>query len=344
MGRRGTSMQLKNINKLFSVFLFLGWGCVAVAATSVELIEINREPVVAKSTLVGNLRAHDQVELAAEVAGIIAKISFAEGQKVRRGQVLIELDDELFKAEVRRAEASYQLAKMRFDRDSKLFEKNTISQAVYEQTRAELQVSKAALDVAQVRLDKTQVFAPFDGFIGLRKMSVGDYVSAGESLLHVINDTPILLDFNLPQKLAGSLQVGDSVEFKVANRPEIRSAKVIAIEPSMISTSRAQPVRAEYENNERDVLSGNFADVHISVESPLPQVVIPAQALIGISGGYIVYIVQEDKAERHHVRIVRRDAEKVVLEDNFPVGAKVVIAGHQRLRPGDDVVAVNVGG
>jgi membrane fusion protein (multidrug efflux system) len=315
----------------------------AIAATPVELSNIERQIVTEKADLVANLRANDTVDLAAEVAGIIDKILFNEGGQVAKGDVLIELDDQLFKAELRRAEANYQLATMRFERDRKLFEKNTISQAVFEETQAELFVSKAALDVAKVRLEKTKIVAPFSGYVGLRNLSVGDYVSPGESLLSIVNDNPVLIDFSLPQRLAGALKVGDEIMFTVANASQQRLAKVIAIEQSMRHASRSLPVRALYENNQRDVLSGNYANVHIEVASEQQHVVIPSQALIGISGGYIVYIVQEGKAVRQNANIIRRDMEFAVLEDNFPADVQVVIAGHQTLRPGAEITAVSVG-
>jgi len=336
------------MRKLFTSSLLilttlLGGGLYAQAGTPVELIDVVRDKVTEKADLVANLRANDQIELAAEVAGIVSRILFNEGGKVAKGDVLIELDDQLFTAEVRRAEANFQLANMRFERDRKLFEKNTISQAVFEETQAELYVSKAALDVAKVRLEKTKIIAPFSGFVGLRKLSVGDYIAAGESLVSLVNDTPLLLDFSLPQRLANSLSVGDTVTFTVANTADRRSAEVIAVEPSMRNASRSLPVRARYDNTNRDVLSGNYADVHIEVHSAIQHVVVPAQALIGISSGYIVYIVQDGKAQRHNVQIVRRDMESAVLKDNFPSDVKIIIAGHQTLRPGSEVTAISVG-
>ncbi len=313
------------------------------AAVPVELANIEKRYVTEKLDVVGDLQAHDQVQLAAEVAGTVAAIAFSEGGRVSAGEVVIALDDALYAAELRRAEASFNLANLRFERDQQLYQKRTISLSVYEQSQAELAQSRAALDVARVRLSKTNVVAPFDGWAGLRHLSVGDYVSPGESLLSLVNDSPMLLDFSVPFRAAGLIKPGDVVTFSVGASRQLRRATVVAVEPSMSSASRTLKVRASYPNVERDVLSGNFAKVQFEIPSAAPLLVIPAQALIGVSGGYVVYLNDNGKASRHNVRIVRREGELAILEDTLPEGLPLIVAGFQRLRPGSDVVAVMVG-
>lgn len=328
---------------LLSLLVFLLSPISWSAGVPVELASIEKRFVSEKLDVVGDLNAHDHVQLAAEVAGTVAEIVFTEGERVAAGQVVIALDDALYAAELRRAEASYNLAKLRFERDQQLYQKGTISQSVYEQSQAELDQSRAALDVARVRLSKTKVVAPFDGWAGLRHLSVGDYVSPGEPLLTLVNDSPMLLDFSVPFRAAGLIKPGDAVTFSVGASRQLRSATVMAIEPSMSSASRSLKVRASYPNVERDVLSGNFAKVQFEIPSAAPLLVIPAQALIGVSGGYVVYLNDNGKASRHNVRIVRREGELAILEDTLPEGLPLIVAGFQRLRPGSDVVAVTVG-
>lgn len=315
---------------------------VFAAPVPVEQTLITKQFVNEKLDVVGDMRAHDRVALAAEVAGTVAGIFFEEGQPVSAGQTVLVLDDALYLAELRRAEASFNLAKLRFERDQQLYEKRTISQAVFEQSQAELQERRAALDVASVRLSKTKVVAPFSGWAGLRHLSVGDYVSPGEPLLTLVNDQPLLIDFNVPYRVSSQIKRGDKVTFIAGSSREIRHGDVVAIESSMSNASRSLQVRARYENAERDVLSGNFAKVMFEVPSPSPLLVIPAQALIGVSGGYVVYLNDNGVAVRHSVRIVRREGETAILEDTLP-DLPLIIAGFQRLRPGSEVVVTTLG-
>lgn len=338
-------LYMRPLHFLFSTLcVFSGLLVVPVWAAPVPIEQalITKRFVTEKLDVVGDIRAHDRVELAAEVAGTVAGIFFEEGQPVSAGQTVLVLDDALYTAELRRAEASFNLAKLRYERDQQLYEKRTISQAVFEQSQAELQERRAALDVASVRLSKTKVVAPFSGWAGLRHLSVGDYVSPGEPLLTLVNDQPLLIDFNVPFRVSGQIKRGDKVTFIAGSSRQIRQGDVVAIESSMNNASRSLQVRAKYENAERDVLSGNFAKVMFEVPSPSPLLVIPAQALIGVSGGYVVYLNDNGVAVRHSVRIVRREGETAILEDTLP-DLPLIIAGFQRLRPGSEVVVTTLG-
>ena len=331
----------------YSLLVLLSTTCLSLPATAapvpVEITDVAKRYVSERIDVVGDIRAHDEVQLAAEVAGSVAEIKFQEGDKIAAGQVLFSLDDALYSAEVRRAEASFNLAKLRYERDQQLFQKRTISQAVFEQSRAELDESRAALDVARVRLSKTLVKAPFEGWAGLRHFSVGDYVSPGEPLLTLVNDQPLLIDFSVPHRVAGIVKPGDTVQFSVGQQRQQRPATVLAVEAAMDRASRALKVRAQYANANRDVISGSFAKVVLEVASPEPLLVIPAQAMVGVSGGYIVYLVDNGVAARHSIRIVRREGEMAILENTLPEGLPIIIAGLQRLRPGVEVAPVKVG-
>lgn len=331
----------------YSILAMLATAClslpVVAAPVPVEIANIAKRYVNERIDVVGDIRAHDEVQLAAEVAGTVAVITFQEGDKIAAGDTVFALDDALYSAEVRRAEASYNLAKLRYERDQQLFQKRTISQAVFEQSRAELDESLATLDVAKVRLSKTRVTAPIDGWAGLRHFSVGDYVSPGEPLLTLVNDQPLLIDFSVPHRVAGIVKPGDTVQFSVGQQLLQRSADIVAVEPAMDRASRALKVRAQFANANRDVISGSFAKVVLKVASPEPQLVIPAQALVGVSGGYIVYLNDNGMAARHSVRIVRREGELAILENTLPEGLPIIIAGLQRLRPGVEVMPVKVG-
>lgn len=334
-----------NLKPFIALFLLLNtlFNGAYAAPIPVEVTPIEKRFVSESIDVVGDIRAHDEVKLAAEVAGTVAKIVFVEGESVKAGEVVALLDDALFAAEVRRAQASFQLAELRLQRDQQLYQKRTISQSVLEESQAELEERRAALDVAEVRLSKTRLIAPFDGWSGLRHFSVGDYVSPGEPLVTLVNDQPLLIDFSVPHRAASLIEVGDKVEFTVGQQHLRREARVIAIEPSMDRGSRALKVRAQYDNAERDVISGNFAKVMFSVASVEPLLVVPAQSLIGVSGGYVVYLLEEGKAARYSVRIIRREGNMAILENTLPEGAQLIMAGFQRVRPGADVIPVVVG-
>jgi membrane fusion protein, multidrug efflux system len=216
----------------------------------VEVIELQPVRVVEAINAVGSLRSNESVVLRPEVSGRIATIGFRDGQAVRRGQVLVALDATLNEAEVAQARAEFDLAKSNLQRTEDLASKNFVSSSAQDQAASSLQVAEAKLKLAQARLAKMRILAPFDGVVGIRNVSVGDYVKDGSDLVNVEDIRTLKADFRLPERYFQQLRAGLPVEIMADALPGVRYVgSVDAINP-LVDASGRSPASA------RDVRPG----------------------------------------------------------------------------------------
>jgi len=287
----------------------------------------------------GTLVADEWVRLAPEINGSIKALPFIEGGAVKQGDLIVQLDDALLAAELKQAESTFELARLRHERDRKLLDRNSISRAVYDESQAQLQEGRAVLEVAQVKLQKSRILAPFDGFISLRNVSVGTYVTAGQELLVLVDDTPLKLDFRVPERLAHVINPGTAVRFEIGRRGNGQryEAEVTATEQAITPDSRTLLARARYENAGRELLAGSFARVVLQLGAHETVLAIPEEALIGTASGYRVFTISEGKAQMSEVKTgVRRDG-LVAITTGLEESDQVVISGHQLLAVGTPV-------
>ena len=298
------------------------------------------QPMQEQIVITGTLHANESVSISPEIAGTIASMPFTEGGAINKGELLLALDDSLFSAQLRQAQASYDLAKIRHDRTLQLLKKRSVSQATYDESVAELSERKAALEVAEVTLSKTRINAPFNGYIGFRNSSIGSYVTPGQPLFTLVDDTPLKLHFRIPERLANVITTGSTITFEVdgSGRPERYTAQIQAIEPLITANTRSLQAKAVFDNADRRIRVGAFAKIYLTIGANEPVLAIPFEALVGSNMGYSVFVVTHGIAHRREVTTaVRRDGLVAItsgLDDNSPV----VIAGHQMIKDGSPVV------
>jgi len=293
----------------------------------------------------GNLVANGWVPVSTEVAGVIKTIAFTDGSLVRQGDLLVELDTSILAAELKQAEASYTLAQLRYQRQQRLLQSRSISQSVFDEAAAELDERRAVLEVAQVKLDKTRILAPFDGYVSLRTVSVGAYVTPGQAIVHVIDDTPLYVDFPVPARLATDIHPDDTVGFAIpegADQWRRFQATVVALQPAVSPESRALTVRAIYPNRKRDLRAGSFARVQVPLGDSLPVLAVPEQSLVGTGDNYSVFVVIDGIAHRRDVKTGARIDGMIAIKSGLEENVAVVIAGLQRLAEGTAVKIVTV--
>jgi len=302
------------------------------------------QPMPEEIVVTGTLRANESVHISPEIAGTVESLPFREGSAINKGDLIVELDDALLAAQLRQARASYDLAKLRNDRDRELVERNSISQSVYDESTAELNERRAALEVTQVMLEKTRISAPFDGYISLRNTSVGAYVTPGQELFEVVDDSILKLDFRVPERVAGTVKPGNQVTFILQSAIDggEYQAVIKATEPVITPSSRTLMARAIFTNSDRKIRAGSFATVKLSLGAADPVPTVPEQALIGSAQGYHVFVVVDGRAERRNVTTGVRRGERIAIISGLDASLPVVIAGQQRLREGTPVEIVQV--
>jgi len=290
---------------------------------------------------IGSLRSDESTMVSAEVAGRIAQIRFSEGQPVSRGDVLVVLDDSVAQAEFSQAQANLALAQSRFDRSNRLQTAGFVSSEAKEDASNALKLQQASVALAQARLDKTRVIAPFDGVIGLRGVSVGEYVTPGQNIAPLEAVAVLKADFRLPERNVADVKVGQTLELKVDAMPgRTFEGKVYAISPLVEAGGRSVLVRAKVDNAAGNLHPGMFARVQL-LTSEAPALVVPESALSPSGQSQFVYRVVEGAAERVLVQLGERRGGLVEIVSGLAPGDLVVVSGLQRMRPN---VAVTISG
>ncbi|PTD95192.1 efflux RND transporter periplasmic adaptor subunit [Pseudothauera lacus] len=309
------------------------------AAVVVEVAEVRTMALAEEALAVGTLRSNEAVVLRPEVSGRISAIRFEEGQMVRRGVPMVELDAAIQRAELQQARAALALAEADARRTEDLFQRRFVSGSARDEAVSRLQVARAALELATARLARMSLLAPFDGIAGIRQVSVGEYVKDGEALVNLEDISVLKVDFRLPETLLPRLQPGQALEVLSDAVPgEVFAASVQAIDPLVDAQGRAVLVRARLDNAAGQLRPGMFARVRLILAERPAVTVIPEEALVSTAGDVqLVYRVDDGRARQVAVRTgLRRDGMVEVL-DGLTAGERVVSAGQLKLRDGAPV-------
>jgi membrane fusion protein (multidrug efflux system) len=295
--------------------------------------------LVDETQAVGSLRSRQGVMLRPEVAGRVKQIFFNDGQRVRKGQLMVQLEDQLQQAQVAQARAELSIAEANHKRNQELVAQNFISQRSLDESAAALEVSRAKLSLAQATLQRLQVLAPFDGITGLKQINVGDYLKDGADMVNVEDIDAVLLDFRLPERFQAKVRAGQKAQLTVDALPgRPFSAIVQAVDPLIEANGRSVGVRGCIDNRQQQLRPGMFARVNAVFGSRDNALVIPEEAIIPQGGRtFVVKVVQGDKpdvrvSERVAVKVGLRQPGKVEILEGLSAGDTVVTAGHQRLQ------------
>lgn len=312
----------------------------APTAIRVEVAPVQQLTFPRGISAVGSLRSDESVMLRPEVAGRIEHIDFQEGQPVGQGQVLVRLDDSVPRAELDQARANLALAQSHYRRAVDLQGRGFVSQQARDEAASNLKVQQAAAALAQARLDKMTIRAPFAGIVGLRNMSVGDYVDQGQDLAPLEAIDPLKVDFRIPEMYFGKVRVGQDMTVRLDALPgEEREGRVYAVSPLVDAGGRSILIRATVPNPDSRLRPGMFARVQLRFGAD--QVLAVPEAALAPSGqNQYVFSVRDGRAHRAEVTLGERRDGKVEILTGVAAGEQVVVAGFQRLTDGAPVEIV----
>lgn len=286
---------------------------------------------------VGAMRSRQGVMLKPEVSGRIAVLGFADGGRVRRGQLLVQLDDNLQQAQLQQAQAQASIARTNLQRSRELLAQGFVSQSAVDQNISALQVADAQVALAQAQLARMKVLAPFDGVAGIRLVSVGDYLKDGADIVDVQDLSAMVVDFRLPERYLGRIRVGLTVAVVVdAIAGETFQGRVEALDAQVDANGRSLLVRARVDNPKGQLRPGMFARSRVVFNVRQGAIVVPEEALVPLGAKQYVYkVVAGDKgasvAHRVEATLGLRLLGKVEVAGVQP-GDLVVTAGQSRLR------------
>ena len=312
---------------------------------TVEATKVAMQALPQTITAVGSLRSDESITVRPEVAGRISAILFKEGQHVGKGMTLIRLDPAINAAEVQQARANLKLAKSKYDRAVELSQRNFISGQAKDEAENNLRVAEAAVALVEARLAKMEIKAPFSGVIGLRVVSVGDYVKEGADVVNLESVDPLKVDFRVPEIYMRQVQVGQTLSVSLDALPgKSFDGKVFAINPLVDAAGRAVVIRAIVGNPDTSLRPGMFARVKLITRDEKEALVVPEQAIVPQGDEQYVFRIVDGKVARVKVELGQRREGKVEIVKGLDANDVVVTAGQLKLRDGMAVTVLGANG
>jgi membrane fusion protein, multidrug efflux system len=308
---------------------------------AVEVGKVEAVTLVDDVRAVGSLHSAQGVMLRPEVSGRIARFGFSDGQRVKRGQLLVQLDDTLQAAQLKQSEAQSSIARTNLQRGRELLAQGFVSQSAVDQNAAALEVADAQVALSRAQLARMKIVAPFDATAGIRKADVGDYLKDGADIVSLEDLSSLSVEFSLPERYVARVRTGQAVEVALDALPG-RSFKgrIDALDASVDANGRALLVRARVDNPGAQLRPGMFARPRVVFATREGALVVPEEALVPLNGRQFVFRVVDGPdgrkvAQRIEAKLGLRLPGKVELLDGVAAGDLVVTAGQGRLQRGD---------
>jgi membrane fusion protein (multidrug efflux system) len=324
---------------------------IAATPITVEVAKVEQMRLEDDAQAVGSLRSRQGVMLRPEVSGRVSKIGFGDGQKVRRGQLLVQLDDTLQQAQLKQAQAQASIARTNLQRNRDLVAQNFVSQSAVDQTAASLEVADAQVALAQAQVARMRIVAPFDGIAGIGLVSTGDYVRDGADLANIEDLSSMVVDFRLPERVLSRLKIGQAVDVMLDGLPG-RSfvGRVDALDAQLDANGRSLLVRAQLENRDGTLRAGMFARTRIVFAVRDNAIVVPEEALVPQGNKqFLVKVIDgaDGKVtQRVEAKIGLRVPGKAEILEGLSPNDIVVTAGQARVMRADSlpIKVVEIGG
>ena len=306
----------------------------ANAQKRVDAYIVKPSLLINEISVTGSLLAFEEVTLQNEVAGRVVKLNLPEGKFVRKGTLLVKLFDDDLQATLKKQQSQLAIQQQIFKRQSELLKANGISQNDYDQTILLVNSIKADIEVQRTFIRKTEVRAPFDGVIGLRKISVGAIVTPSTLLSTIRSENKIKLDFSVPEKYGAVIKSGMKVKFTMYNDDTQFEANVIATEEGIDATTRNLKVRSIVTSKSKLLIPGAFANVQLRLSENANSLLIPTQAIIPQEQSKSIIIAQNGKAHFIPVLTGIRNASNIEITKGIQPGDTIITSGLLFLKEG----------
>ena len=308
---------------------------------AVVITEAVERMLVDEVEALGTTRAREAVEITPRISSVITAIRFREGESVKAGAVLVELDNAEERAALAEAEATVIDSRGQFRRANELLVSNTVSVSQVQQLEATKNADEARLRAAQARFEQSLVRAPFAGRIGLRHVSPGSLVSPGTVITTLDDLSSVRLDFTVPESFLGVLQAGLEIQARsVAFEGRDFGGTVATIDTRVDPVTRAVTIRADLPNDDDLLKPGMFLTVRLAGQARA-RVVVPEAALVPEGDRQMVYTVRDGRSWRTEVVVGRRLRGEVEILEGLRAGDEVVVEGTQKVANGGRVTATD---
>lgn len=293
----------------------------------VDAYIVKPELLINEISVYGSLVAFEEVELKNEVSGRVVKVNLPEGKFVKKGTLLVKLNDEDLQANLKKLQSQLALNEQINKRQSELLRVNGISKNDYEQTLLQVNSIKADIEVVKANIRKTEVWAPFDGLIGLRNISEGAIVTPSTLLATIRTENKLKLDFFVPEKYGAYINQGLKVKFTMYNNNKEYDATIIATEQGIDDATRNLKARAIVNSNSKELIPGAYATVKVHLGENQNALMIPSEAIIPKEGKKSVIVARDGKAKIIDVSTGVRQSSKIEILSGLIPGDTVITSG-----------------
>ena len=284
-------------------------------------------------TAVGTLRSNHNIIVKPEIEGKLKALHAKSGQKVKKGDKLISIDDAIYKAQAKEAQAKLVQMQSEYKRAQGLFARKAMSAQKKEEAHAHLLSAEAGVEAAQSKLAKTTLVAPFDGMLGIVDMSLGHYLKPGDDLFTLDDIDPMKVDFRVGEVVLNKLRIGDQVSIEVDGFPEnTYLAKIEAIDTNVDPLGHSLRIQAKFDNVDGDLRPGLFAKVKLRTEVHQNAIMVPESAVESRGKQEYVYVVEKGVAKMVGIRTGIRNGESVQIKRGLKPGDQVIFAGQMKVQ------------
>lgn len=304
----------------------------------VNAARVEKVTIPGQIQAVGTLIANQSVNISSEMAGRVAEILFKEGGYATKGKPLIKLDDTILKAELESSEADLALSKINYQRALKLVKEKFISQQDFDRTKFDFLQKQAQVKVDKTKLEKMTLAAPFNGVVGSRKISVGDYVNIGQGILSIVDKDNLRLTYQIPEKYLEKIKIGQTVDINVTALPNEKFiGKIFFISPQVDETSHSVELQARVENKNHKLSPGMFVKVSQIIGMNKNALVVPEQSLLPTVEGQTIYKIVNNKAVSADVKVGAQFNGKAQILSGLKAGDLIITAGQDKIKDGSKV-------
>ncbi|PCJ88362.1 MAG: efflux transporter periplasmic adaptor subunit [Thiotrichaceae bacterium] len=306
--------------------------------TTIEVIDTKHVQWQPRISAVGTLTAREGIDVSNEVEGIIEKIYFTSGQKVKVGVKIVALNDDVEQADLVSFKAQEDLARSLFKRTEGMWKKKTISETEFDNARSNLKVAQANVIQTKARIAKKSIRAPFTGVLGIKQISIGQYLPPGTMLVNLQDYSSLYIDFAVAEKYFPDVKKGLEVQFHVsAYGDQLFTGKVIAVDARVNEATRNISVRAYLKNEEGLLRPGMYAGIDLMLDESAEVIVVPATAIAYSSFGNALFIIKKNDegaliAQRVQITTGEQRGDQVVILTGLKGDEQVVQAGVSKLR------------
>ncbi len=311
-------------------------------ALNVNAITIKPQLLKEEIPITGITMPDEEVDLSFESSGKITEINFEEGTFVKKGQLLAKVNDKPLQAQLQRLVSQLKLAEDRVFRQNALLERDAVSKEAYEQVKTELATLNADIDLVKANIQQTELRAPFDGIIGLRQVSVGQFASPSTIVAKLTKVSPLKIEFAVPERYASDVKAGTNLSFTIEGRLTPIQAKVYARESKIDLETHTLTMRALYTNPNGDIMPGRYASIRLTNQEVENALAVPSQAIVPEMGVDKVFLYKDGKAMPTEITTGIRTEKEVQVLKGLNIGDTVIVSGTLQLRTGLNVSLDNV--